>query len=310
MGRPMSEDEMSESLDIRQRPAIVSRLKEEAEALGRLPTKREFWRSTRIPLKTVKKLFGGHRGLLQAAGFEPFGSRRLVRNEVLLRAMRDAFVAARGIVGRDLFHRHCRHDIRTVVKRWGSWPAACAALRDWLEINEPSFPYLSALRERCRGLKAVVSPLPLAPRCGELMRFRALDHAPTSESAVIFLFGLVAQELGFVLDSVAAAYPDAIGRRRVGQGWRHVRIEFELQSRNFREHGHNPSQCDLIVCWQDNWPECPLEVLELRREIATLPNLAERFAAAHSAGDLSKRPSFCRKKSRRPRRSKRRMTLQ
>jgi hypothetical protein len=289
---------MSTPLDIRQRPAIIARLKETTEALGRLPTKREFWRLTRIPLKTVKKLFGGHRALLRAAGFQAFGSRRLVPNETLLRAMRDAFKAAGGIVGRDLFSRFCRHDIRTIVKRWGGWPRACAALRDWLESNEPDFVHLPELRERCRGIKAIVSPLPLAPRCGALMRFRALDHAPTTENAVIFLFGLVAEELGFVLESVGVAFPDAVGRRRVAHGWRHVRIEFELMSRTFRDDGHKARDCDLIVCWEDNWPESPLEVLELRREIAMLPNSVAGFAALHTGECLTKRSAIYRKKSR------------
>ena len=60
------------------------------------------------------------------------------------------------------------------------------------------------------------------------------------------------------------------GRRRIGDGWRHVRIEFELKSRTFHDHGHNAEHCDLIVCWEDNWPECPVEVLELKGVIATL----------------------------------------
>jgi len=283
-------DEMSSPLDIRQRPAIIARLRSMADELGRLPTKREFWRTTRIPLKTVKKLFGGHRALLRAAGFQAFGSRRLLTNEVLLQGMRDAFAAAGGIVGRDLFSRFCRHDLRTIVKRWGDWPQALAALRDWLQSREPEFPHLPALRERCAGIKATVFPLPLAPRCGELLRFRALDHAPTTENGVIFLFGLVAEELGFILDSVRPAYPDAIGRRRVADGWRHVRIEFELMSRSFHDHGHNAEQCDLIVCWQDNWPEAPVEVLELRREIARLQGGRGVDAAPHSAALLAKTP--------------------
>jgi hypothetical protein len=53
--------------------------------------------------------------------------------------------------------------------------------------------------------------------------------------------------------------------------WQRVRIEFEYQSRNFRQHGHDPDQCDVIVCWEDNWPECPIEVLELR---STMRNLS------------------------------------
>jgi hypothetical protein len=31
---------------------------------------------------------------------------------------------------------------------------------------------------------------------------------------------------------------------------------------------HDPNGCDIIVCWEHNWPECPLEVIELKKEIA------------------------------------------
>jgi hypothetical protein len=24
------------------------------------------------------------------------------------------------------------------------------------------------------------------------------------------------------------------------------------------------NDCDMIVCWEHNWPECPLEVIELK----------------------------------------------
>jgi hypothetical protein len=43
-----------------------------------------------------------------------------------------------------------------------------------------------------------------------------------------------------------------------------VKIEFEQESRNFLKHGHNVNDCDMIVCWEHNWPECPLEVIELK----------------------------------------------
>jgi hypothetical protein len=29
--------------------------------------------------------------------------------------------------------------------------------------------------------------------------------------------------------------------------------------------------CDLIVCWKHNWPECPIEVLELEKVVMSLP---------------------------------------
>jgi hypothetical protein len=48
-----------------------------------------------------------------------------------------------------------------------------------------------------------------------------------------------------------------------------VRIEFEYLSRNFLKHRHRVDKCDIIVCWIHNWPECPLEVLELRKVVSS-----------------------------------------
>jgi hypothetical protein len=42
----------------------------------------------------------------------------------------------------------------------------------------------------------------------------------------------------------------------------------EFESRNFLRHGNDPKKCDVIVCWIHNWPECPLEVVELRKVVA------------------------------------------
>jgi hypothetical protein len=55
-------------------------------------------------------------------------------------------------------------------------------------------------------------------------------------------------------------------------GWQRVRIEFEFESRNFRDHGHPSTGCDVIVCWRHNWPECPgqIEVVELSKIIKSL----------------------------------------
>jgi hypothetical protein len=47
-----------------------------------------------------------------------------------------------------------------------------------------------------------------------------------------------------------------------------VRIEFEYRSRNFAAHRHDPGGCDPIVCWVHDWPDCPIEVLELRQAMA------------------------------------------
>lgn len=52
--------------------------------------------------------------------------------------------------------------------------------------------------------------------------------------------------------------------------WQPTLLEFELESRNFLLHGHDVRGADLIVCWKHNWENCPLEVIELRKEIAEM----------------------------------------
>ena len=98
-----------------------------------------------------------------------------------------------------------------------------------------------------------------------------LTNAPMNELGVVFLFGMLAAELGFQVESLRSAYPDCEARRQIQPGkWQRVRIEFEYESRNFAAHGHDPAQCDIIVCWKHNWVSCPphIEVIELSKIVA------------------------------------------
>ena len=95
-----------------------------------------------------------------------------------------------------------------------------------------------------------------------------MTNAPMNELGVVFLFGMVAAELGFQVESLQGKFPDCEAKREVVKGkWQRSRIEFEYESKNFHLHGHDPKGCDVIVCWRHNWKECPeeLEVIELCR---------------------------------------------
>lgn len=108
------------------------------------------------------------------------------------------------------------------------------------------------------------------PRTGAPLNFHGLLYAPTSEMGVIYVFAALAPSLGYVVETLRTRFPDCIARRKLdepGDTWEQVRIEFEFRSRNFVAHRHDSSQCDLIVCWEHDWPECPLEVLELRQVV-------------------------------------------
>jgi len=107
---------------------------------------------------------------------------------------------------------------------------------------------------------------------GDLINFRGLVYSPVNENGVIFLFGQVMEDLNMYIEEIKTGFPDCIGRRFTGRGWEKVFIEFEYRSSHFQEHGHDPSECDLIVCWEHDWSECPIEVIELRDIIKGLPN--------------------------------------
>ncbi len=106
------------------------------------------------------------------------------------------------------------------------------------------------------------------PVFGQRLGLAALEHAPMNESGVLFLFGALAERLGFCVERLGPGFPDCEAKRLMGPDvWERVRVEIEYESRNFKAHKHPPEGCDLIVCWVHNWPECPVEVLALKDEV-------------------------------------------
>jgi hypothetical protein len=97
-----------------------------------------------------------------------------------------------------------------------------------------------------------------------------LVHAPVTESGVVHLFGLLGPDLKIAVEKVGTAYPDCLALREqpgTKGKWRRVRIEFELFASHFKLHRHDPSKCDIIVCWENDWKGSPIEVIELKSEM-------------------------------------------
>ena len=106
---------------------------------------------------------------------------------------------------------------------------------------------------------------------GELIDFRGLRHAPINQNGVIFLFGMVSRELGFIVEAVHDAFPDCEAKRDIGENrYQRVRIKFEYKSSDFKSKGHEPAGADIIICWIHDWPDSPLEVLELKSTLEEL----------------------------------------
>lgn len=108
---------------------------------------------------------------------------------------------------------------------------------------------------------------------GDLINFRGLVYSPVNENGVVFLFGRVADDLHMYIEEIKPGFPDCVARRFTGKGWERILIEFEYLSSNFKQHGHNPDECDIVVCWEHDWKACPIEVIELKTEIQAMKSL-------------------------------------
>jgi len=134
------------------------------------------------------------------------------------------------------------------------------------ELAPSAFPWVTAACFTRR-------PLPDRPMLGPPIRPCGLAYEPVNEMGVMALFCMLSRQLGFVIESVQSGFPDCEAKVEVEPGrWQHFRIEFEYESRNFRDHRHDPGKCDLIVCWRHNWKDCPanLQVLELSKVMGQL----------------------------------------
>jgi len=121
-----------------------------------------------------------------------------------------------------------------------------------------------------------------------------LVYSPINEQGVVYLFGLIANDLNIRVESIQQGYPDCTAIRYVGKGrWERINIEFEYKSSNFN---HDPDKCDVLVCWEDDLqgekrsPLKGLEIIELKSIINTpeVPNieLPEPSETTEKAYDL------------------------
>ena len=77
---------------------------------------------------------------------------------------------------------------------------------------------------------------------------------------------MINQELGFVIETVRDGYPHCQGKRCFDEKknlWEQVEIAFAYQSSDLKEENFGDHGCDIMICWNHDWSECPIDVLEL-----------------------------------------------
>lgn len=247
----------------------------------------DFERLTKIGQYHIYRLFpdGGWSEVIRLAGLEINPLYNLpVSDEALLAEFHSVATALGRIPTWAQFGSRAAFSADTVRKRFGGLRGTCERYRQWLGQNDPASPILDLLPAASRYDSTSSAPLSLdreiipakqwpkheGVQYGAPIDFRGLRHAPINEQGVVYLFGMVSRELGFIVEAIHSAFPDCVAKRSVdhrGVRWQQVRIEFEFRSSNF---DHDPNGCDLIVCWDHDWLDCPLEVIELSRVIREL----------------------------------------
>jgi hypothetical protein len=261
----------------------VEELRRVAAGLGRrYLTAREFTRLGRLSAVRVVRVFRSWHAALQAAGLEPSPN---FKREVPLSTLAGDFLRAAIDLARVpslvQLTRRSQHVSHTFSGRHGGYNEFKRRAIEHLFSRHAKMP--PAIREMLEAEAVRVArdntrseepPRASPHRQGRTLGFRAFAFAPTTEHDVVQLFGAVAAELGFEILGNRSSFPDCEARRLCPGGRENFvpcLIEYEFASSEFRRHKHPPGGCDLVVCWMHDWPDCPVEVLELKTEITRLP---------------------------------------
>lgn len=95
-----------------------------------------------------------------------------------------------------------------------------------------------------------------------LLRKLVIMFKPTNEQGLIVYFAQKAAEHGWEFVKVGTEFPDAVLIIN-GEEWR---VEFEFLASNFLMHQHDPRKCDLIICWENDYPKSALPILAIGKD--------------------------------------------
>ncbi len=248
--------------------SLLNELRRVAKILNKdTLTEREFKQHSKASCNVIIRRFGTWNTALQRAGLIVRYAQNITEEELFADIER-----VWDQLGRQPIYREIRQlgkfSSSTYADHFGGWIKALEAFAQWKGKGKT---------DRFGDLKEIAPEImvdqPQKPRrirkveYGEPIDFQGLRHAPLNEQGVVYLFGILSRQLGFIIEAVRTDFPDCEGKRQISgkqDRWEQVSIEFEYRSSHFKEHGHPLSECDLIVCWEHDWKDCPIEVISLK----------------------------------------------
>ncbi|HKD80410.1 MAG TPA: hypothetical protein VKH81_12005 [Candidatus Angelobacter sp.] len=280
---------------------IIDGVREWTEKLGHVPSHVELLKYAGVSRKALRRHFANYRAVLAECNLAGTGSGYKAE---MAEVFRDWAKLARELGKLPSIAEYTlksQFSVRPLVLRFGTWNNAPLGLKlyaeeqgwgeEWKDVlamveareeqqkkvrelkSKPGpenvrrarrFAAKNGLDAERMGLKRVTIAKKGREVFGKLMRPGPMICAPTNEQGVLFLFGAMAEELGFAVLKIRMEYPDCLALRQVEEDRMElVRIEFEFESKNFLKHMHEIGKCDVIMCWRHNWEGCPLEVIAL-----------------------------------------------
>ena len=239
------------------RESLIEKAKEVAARHDGPLTRDDFIKLTGISRYIIELQFpdGGWRELADLAKIpaHPSAHGRFT-NEDLLAAFHSVVERIGRIPSLRQFNAYSEFSSSAIIRRFGGIRGILKPYKEWLMKNDSNSPYadLVATKSKHEDL-AVPKTLEIGTEApppgwnktsgtiyGKPLNFRGLRHAPVNEQGVVYLFGMVAFELGLIVESIQAAFPDCEAKRCIDSRrdlWQRVRIEFGYQSSKFQSTG-------------------------------------------------------------------------
>jgi hypothetical protein len=261
---------------------ILAFIKKCAAELGYVPAMPELEKTGRITRYQVDKAFGSYMRALKACGLKGRGCGFRVDEDDLFQEWALMVRHLGAIPNIHEYQKHSRRSIRPMLRCFKNWSKVPKGVMEYFRSRgrqeewEDVFEIIRRKAEGTTGENSERSKSGQAFTSREKIHYKntfygppllpsVVTYAPINEIGLTVLFASMAKELGFRITHMQTEFPDGEVMREVEYGrWQRLRVEFEFESRNFVSHAHPADGCELIVCWNHNWAECPLEVLEMK----------------------------------------------
>jgi len=253
------------------RQNILTAILEYAEKLGEAPSLQQLMKVSNCTKRQVRRHFGTYAAALRECNLErEISSGQKVPLEQLFLDWAGVVRKAGKAPSMSEYEAMSKFSCKPLVRCFGSWRQVAYGLTQFAEGRELAEQWraelelaavkvgdqdaqwmlsreaptarskmLAALKER-----ALTAGPTTGATYGPPMWPGPLAYAPMNELGVVFLFGWMAPQLGYVVHRIQPEFPDCEAMRLVGEDrCELVKAEFEYESRNFLKHMHDVKGC-------------------------------------------------------------------